>query len=114
MENILSNINIQIEKIDDFQFSNVELIFYMSRSLTFEEERYIEVVITSWYLIGTHHGLSESKLHYMSDPIFDDEKTISFQVDLGGCSIKVLDILFTVLKDALEIYDVRLIKVDLK
>jgi hypothetical protein len=112
LENIF-NIDIPIVINEDSQPPNGELIFYMSRGLIFEEEQYIERVILSWYIMGIHRGLSEYKLHYMSDPVFDDDNTISFQIDFGGCSIKVLNSLFTVLKDSLEIYDVRLIKIEL-
>jgi len=102
-----------IETLEGFCPPDVQVTFYLSRMLTPEQEQYVERVIGGWYDVGVHRGFGDGVLHYMDRVIFDDEQTIYLCIDMGSCPEQALGVLLRVVVDALNMYDVKVEKIEL-
>jgi hypothetical protein len=92
---------------------DVTVTFYMSKMLTAEQEQYLERLIDGWYGVGAHEGFG-GRLHFMHDIIFDDEQTICLSLDMGSAPIEALDILYKIVIDSLNIFEVKIEKIVLE
>jgi hypothetical protein len=104
---------VSIEQKKDLDLPDVTIVFYINIILTAEQEHYLKRIISGWYDVGAHGGFG-GNFHFLDHIIFDDEKTISFHVDMGSAPIEALDVLYRIVDDALNMYGVQLEKIELE
>lgn len=105
---------IPVEINPDIDMPNFQVLIFISKLLSQDQEREIRELINSWYTLGFYGGYGHGYFSTIDDVVFDDEEvSVYFSVDMGSDELDDLVILFRAMNSILDQNDIKVLKVEL-